>query len=100
MCEFDHDRTVERAAGFGFLVDVPPIRTLIDETRRVIRTVPVDADRVNALRPAFASLLSANDWLPAECARPDEGSRMGHNIGQYALYRAEDGSLCLFSLVV
>jgi predicted metal-dependent enzyme (double-stranded beta helix superfamily) len=25
---------------------------------------------------------------------------MGDGIGQYALYRAEDGSLCLFSLVV
>ena len=25
---------------------------------------------------------------------------MGGGIGQYALYRAEDGSLCLFSLVV
>jgi len=25
---------------------------------------------------------------------------MGAGIGQYALYRAEDGSLCLFSLVV
>ncbi len=27
-------------------------------------------------------------------------SGMGGGIGQYALYRAEDGSLCLFSLVV
>ena len=25
---------------------------------------------------------------------------MGSGIGQYALYRAEDGSLCLFSLVI
>jgi predicted metal-dependent enzyme (double-stranded beta helix superfamily) len=38
--------------------------------------------------------------LPAECARPDESSGMGGGIGQYALYRAQDGSLCLFSLVV
>jgi len=45
-------------------------------------------------------LLAADGWLPEECARPDEGSRMGGGIGQYALYRAEDGSLCLFSLVV
>src|SRR5262249_33452891 len=39
-------------------------------------------------------------WRPDGCARPDGGSRMGRGIGQYALYRAEDGSLCLFSLVV
>ena len=32
--------------------------------------------------------------------RPDHRSGMGGGIGQYALYRAEDGSLCLFSLVV
>src|SRR6185295_9163904 len=45
-------------------------------------------------------LLSAEGWLPEACARPDEGSRMGSGIAQYALYRAQDGSLCLFSLVV
>jgi predicted metal-dependent enzyme (double-stranded beta helix superfamily) len=38
--------------------------------------------------------------LPDAFARPDDTSRMGGGIGQYALYRAEDGSLCLFSLVV
>jgi predicted metal-dependent enzyme (double-stranded beta helix superfamily) len=55
---------------------------------------------VEALRPAFQTLLAADGWLPASCAQPDETSRMGAGIGQYALYRAEDGSLCLFSLVV
>ena len=39
-------------------------------------------------------------WLPESCATPDETSKMGGGIGQYALYRAEDNSLCLFSLVV
>jgi predicted metal-dependent enzyme (double-stranded beta helix superfamily) len=58
------------------------------------------ADRVEALKPAFARLLGADDWLPASYAQPDDTSRMGGGIGQYALYRAEDGSLCLFSLVV
>src|SRR5207247_149669 len=58
------------------------------------------ATRVAALGPAFRRLLAADGWLPATCAQPDEASRMGGGIGQYALYRAEDGSLCLFSLVV
>src|SRR5262245_20026804 len=85
---------------FGFLVDTPEIRTLIDETTRLRAAIHDDAARVDALRPAFARLLAADDWLPDACAKPDETSRMGGGIGQYALYRAEDGSLCLFSLVV
>lgn len=85
---------------FGFLVDTPEIRTLIDETRRLTAAIADDAARVDALKPAFAALLGTDGWLPDECARPDDTSRMGSGIGQYALYRAEDGSLCLFSLVV
>ncbi|HTE45381.1 MAG TPA: hypothetical protein VK636_09080, partial [Gemmatimonadaceae bacterium] len=50
--------------------------------------------------PAFAQLLAADNWLPEKFARPDTESRMGDGIGQYALYRSEDASLCLFSLVV
>ncbi len=52
------------------------------------------------MRPAFADLLAADDWLPDEYAQPDLKSGMGGGIGQYALYRADDGSLCLFSLVI
>jgi predicted metal-dependent enzyme (double-stranded beta helix superfamily) len=85
---------------FGFLVDAPEIRALVDETKRLCATILDDSERVQALRPAFAALLGADGWLPESCARPDETSRMGGGIGQYALYRAEDGSLCLFSLVV
>jgi predicted metal-dependent enzyme (double-stranded beta helix superfamily) len=85
---------------FGFLVDTPEIRELIAETTRLCATVRDDAERVEALRPAFARLLAADGWLPESCAKPDDTSRMGGGIGQYALYRAADGSLCLFSLVV
>src|SRR6266487_5920951 len=95
MCDLGHDH-----AHFGFLVDVPEIRALIDETARVTAAMHDDAARVEALRPAFARLLAAEHWLPERCAMPDDTSRMGGGIGQYALYRAEDGSLCLFSLVV
>src|ERR1051325_3737167 len=97
MCDMgrahDHD-------GFGFLVDTPEVRALIDETQRQMTAVTDDAERVEALKPAFAQLLAADGWLPERYTRSDETSRMGDGIGQYALYRAEDGSLCLFSLVV
>ena len=98
MCDFGrHDHPHK---DFGFLVDVPEIRTLIDETRRLTGAIPDTAARVEALRPAFGKLLAAEGWLPKEYGEPDLESGMGGGIGQYALYRAEDGSLCLFSLVI
>jgi predicted metal-dependent enzyme (double-stranded beta helix superfamily) len=85
---------------FGFIVDAPEIRALIDETRRLTDEIGDTAARVEALKKAFGTLLRAEGWLPDACGQPDQTSRMGQGIGQYALYRAEDGSLCLFSLVV
>ncbi len=85
---------------FGFLVDVPQIRALIEETRRLTSEIADTSLRVEALRPAFGTLLAADGWLPKEYGEPDLKSGMGSGIGQYALYRAADGSLCLFSLVI
>jgi predicted metal-dependent enzyme (double-stranded beta helix superfamily) len=98
MCEFDHPPHSHQA--FGYLVDNARIRALVDDTRRATDTMPDVRERVDALRPAFAALLAANDWLPEAYALPDLKSGMGGGIGQYALYRAQDGSLCLFSLVI
>lgn len=99
MCNFGRHHHGEDHA-FGFLVDTPEIRALIDETTRLASEIESDAERVEALKPAFARLLSTDGWLPVEYASPDTKSGMGGGIGQYALYRADDGSLCLFSLVV
>jgi len=97
MCDFGHDHAHPH---FGFLVDNARIRALVDETRRASTSIAHVRARVDALRPAFARLLAADDWLPDEYAQPDTKSGMGGGIGQYALYRADDGSLCLFSLVI
>ena len=99
MCDFGEHRHGE-AADFGFLVDAPEIRALIDETRWLTASIADVRTRVEALRPAFGKLLAADNWLPEAYASPDLKSGMGGGIGQYALYRAEDGSLCLFSLVI
>ena len=85
---------------FGFIVDAPEIRSLIFETRRLTEEIDDAKARVEALRPAFAKLLASEAWLPKEYGEPDLKSGMGGGIGQYALYRAENGSLCLFSLVI
>src|SRR3954470_15387727 len=98
MCDLGHAHDHQQP--YGFLVDTPQIRALIDETRRLTAEIPDVAARVEALRPSFQALLNADGWLPDSCAMPDETSKMGGGIGQYALYRAEDGSLALFSLVV
>src|SRR6478672_1067532 len=97
MCDTGHAHAHDK---FGFIVDTPEIRALIDETQRQMDLDVDNVDRVDALKPAFAKLLAAEGWLPEQLAIPDATSRMGDGIGQYALYRAEDGSLCLFSLVV
>jgi predicted metal-dependent enzyme (double-stranded beta helix superfamily) len=97
MCDMGHPHHHQH---FGFLVDTPEIRALVAETQRLTAAIDEVPARVEALRPAFARLLASDGWLPESCATPDEASRMGGGIGQYALYRAEDGSLCLFSLVV
>ena len=99
MCDFGVPRA-HSPLDFGFIVDVPEVRALVDETRRLTAEIPDTAARVDALRPAFGKLLASNHWLPKEYAEPDLTSGMGSGIGQYALYRAEDGSLCLFSLVI
>ena len=95
MCDMEHG-----SPAFRIYCRPPEIRALIAETERLTRRVPDAADRVEQLRPAFARLLAAEGWLPDEYAQPDFKSRMGGGIGQYALYRAENGSLCLFALVV
>jgi len=96
MCDLHH----HTGKDFGFLVDAPEIRALVGETERLTHAIADTAARVEALRPAFARLLAADGWLPDEYAQPDTTSGMGGGIGQYALYRAENGSLCLFSLVI
>ena len=79
---------------------MPEIRDLIRETEHLTRHITDTAARADALRPAFAKLLAADGWLPNEYSEPDVKSGMGGGIGQYALYRASNGSLCLFSLVI
>lgn len=97
MCDIGHPHP---HGAFGYLVDTPEIRALIEETERLTREVHDTARRVEALKPAFAALLAAEGWLPDAYGSPDLSSGMGSGIGQYALYRAKDGSMTLFSLVI
>ena len=96
MCNQDHWHEHD---AFGFLVGAPEIRALIDEVARHADVTDA-AERIERLKPAFGNLLASDGWLPDAYTHGDAASRMGDGIGQYALYRADDGSLCLFALVV
>jgi predicted metal-dependent enzyme (double-stranded beta helix superfamily) len=82
------------------VLDTPVVRGFLDEVRAVIETASSPADACEAIRPRFAELLADEDWLPAEYQAPVPDSGMGGGIGQWLLYRAGDGSLSLFALVV
>jgi predicted metal-dependent enzyme (double-stranded beta helix superfamily) len=83
-----------------FVLDTPAVRDFISEVKAAIRGASLPADALEAIRPRFSELLADPDWLPPPYfdAAPDSG--MGGGIGQWLLYRATDGSLSLFSLVV
>jgi 3-mercaptopropionate dioxygenase len=83
-----------------YVLDNPTVRSFIDSVRAVMAEAGSPADAVERIRPTFAELLADADWLPREYQEPAPESGMGGGIGQWLLYRAGDGSLSLFSLVV
>jgi predicted metal-dependent enzyme (double-stranded beta helix superfamily) len=83
-----------------YILDTPVVRSFIDAVREQIGAAGSAADAVERIRPRFAHLLADPAWLPAEYQEAAPESGMGGGIGQWLLYRAADGSLSLFSLVV
>jgi predicted metal-dependent enzyme (double-stranded beta helix superfamily) len=83
-----------------FVLDTPVVRAFIAEVEEVLQSAASPAETCDAIRPQFAELLADPGWLPQEFQVPAPESRMGGGIGQWLLYRADDGSLSLFSLVV
>jgi 3-mercaptopropionate dioxygenase len=83
-----------------FVLDTPTVRSFVAHVRAAIDSAHAPKQAIDAIRPRFAELLADADWLPEEYAAPAPESGMGGGIGQWLLYRADDGSLSLFSLVV
>ena len=86
--------------GAEFVVDTPVVRSFVADVQETITGTSSPEEACEAIRPRFAELLADPDWLPDQyqAAAPESG--MGGGIGQWLLYRAEDGALSLFSLVV
>jgi predicted metal-dependent enzyme (double-stranded beta helix superfamily) len=83
-----------------FVLDTPVVRQFVSDARAAIAAAGSPQEAIKAIRPGFAALLADPDWLPDEYRADAPESGMGGGIGQWLLYRAEDGSLSLFSLVV
>src|SRR6266576_6781375 len=87
-------------AGDEYLLDTPVVREFVAAVRASIDVASSPQEACAAIRPRFAELLADQDWLPAEYRESVPESGMGGGIGQWLLFRAADGSLSLFSLVV
>jgi 3-mercaptopropionate dioxygenase len=83
-----------------YVLDTAVVRGFIGGVRAAIEAAASPTEACDRIRPAFAELLADPDWLPAAYREPAPESGMGGGIGQWSLYRAADGSLSLFSLVV
>jgi len=82
------------------VLDTAVVRSFVAGVQAAIGAAASPQAACDAIRPSFAQLLADPEWLPEafRAAAPDSG--MGGGIGQWLLYRAGDGSLSLFSLVV
>jgi predicted metal-dependent enzyme (double-stranded beta helix superfamily) len=83
-----------------FVLDTPVVRAFVAGVRAAIGRAASPEEGCELIRPRFAELLADERWLPAEYQQPVAESGMGGGIGQWLLFRAGDGSLSLFSLVV
>ena len=83
-----------------FVLDTPQMREFIARVREQVASADSPEAACEAIEPGFATLMDDPDWLPAEYQQDAPESDMGQGIGQWLLFRAGDGSLALFSLVV
>jgi predicted metal-dependent enzyme (double-stranded beta helix superfamily) len=83
-----------------YLLDTPTVREFVAGVRAVVDASEGPQQACDAIRPSFAALLADPAWLPKRFQEGNPDSGMGGGIGQWLLYRAEDRSLSLFSLVV
>jgi predicted metal-dependent enzyme (double-stranded beta helix superfamily) len=83
-----------------YVLDTETVRDFVAAFREAVSVAGSPQEACDAIRPRFAQLLADQSWLPDEYAAPAPESGMGGGIGQWLLFRAGDGSLSLFSLVV
>lgn len=84
-----------------WFIDSPELRLFVATVQEIRqRSVQHRSETLTALEPYFTELLSQQNWLPSAFTEPNLDSAMGGGIGQWLLYRAQDRSLTVFSLVI
>jgi 3-mercaptopropionate dioxygenase len=86
--------------GDEYVLDNPTVRSFVAHVRETVARSGSPAEAVEAIRPAFSSLLADDGWLPEEYRSPAPESGMGSGIGQWLLFRSAGRDLSLFALVV
>jgi 3-mercaptopropionate dioxygenase len=82
-----------------YILDTPVVRSFIGKVDAALEQAP-PADALELIRADFVALLADQEWLPNTFRIPAENSGMGGGIATWLIYRAEDGGLSLFALVV
>lgn len=100
MCGSNHHHHPTPTGVDEYVLDRQVVRSFIEVVRTTIAASSSPEAACEGIRPAFADLLADPEWLPAEYQQDAPESGMGGGIGQWLLFRAGDGSLSLFSLVV
>jgi 3-mercaptopropionate dioxygenase len=100
MCDLLVSHGLEPLEHDEWILDVPPVRSLIGDVRAAVARSVSAAEVCRVVEPSFSQLLTEPEWLPAQFQQDAPQSGMGGGIGQWLLFRAADRSLCLFSLVV
>lgn len=84
-----------------WFVDSLELREFVAQAKKISdRTAHNREETLNILEPYFAELLRKTDLLPEQFAQPNPDGRLGGGIGQWLLFRAQDRSLTVFSLVI
>ena len=83
-----------------YVLDTPTLRGFVAGARASIDAAHSPEAACDLIMPRFAELLADPEWLPAEYRADAPAGGMGGGIGQWLLFRAGDGSLSLFSLVI
>jgi hypothetical protein len=95
-----HRRPAGQTVSAELVLDTPVVRAFVADVEAAIAAASTPQQACETIRPRFAELLADPGWLPPAYRAPAPESGMGGGIGQWLLYRAGDGSLSLFSLVV
>ena len=83
-----------------YLLKTPQLERFVEKIKAISRSTEDISERLAGIRPHFSALMEDPDWLPTEFRQPAEQSGMGGGIASWLLYRAGDGSLSFFALVV